>query len=95
VEPKTIERGHGELQLYARTTLRAIRKRHPNMPAPFGIDRAESTRWRDRALRALVNPLTDVFVDLALPRAPWALHRQLLNYKVLRMVFRGYREGAA
>ncbi len=95
VEDKTIEQGLAELRRYARTNLRAIRQRHPDPPAPFWVDRLESRRLRDRALRACLNPLTDRVVDLLLPITPFAIQRLLLNYKVVRAVFAGYAEGAS
>lgn len=92
VEDKTVEQGLAELHRYAATNLPAIRRRHPDLPAPFWIDRLESGRLRDRALRACLNRLSDRLVDLVLPVAPFAIQRQLLNYKVIRTVFSGYSE---
>jgi glycosyltransferase involved in cell wall biosynthesis len=93
VENKTIDEGLSQLRRYAQTNLRAIRRKHPDGPAPFMVDRAESARLLDRAFRLVLNPLTDRLVDLLLPRAPWAFQRRLLNYNVIRTVFAGYREG--
>jgi hypothetical protein len=57
------------------------------------IDRLESKRLTDRAFRALLNPVTEVLVDLVLLIPVFALQRRLLNYKVLRAVWSGYRQG--
>lgn len=92
-ETKSVEQGLTELRRYAASNLRAIRKRHPNAPAPFWIDRAESTRLRDRLFRLMLNPLTDICVDLAMRIAPGSIRMRLLNYKVIRAVFTGYGEG--
>lgn len=95
VETKTVDEGLLQLRRYAQTNLRAIRRKHPDGPAPFWIDRLESRRPLDRAFRLLLNPFTDRLVDALLPRAPWGLQRRLLSYKVIRTVFRGYVEGGA
>lgn len=92
-ETKTVDEGLRQLRRYAQTNLRTIRAKHPDGPAPFWIDRLESRRHVDRALRFLLNPLSDRLVDALFPRVPWALQRRLLNYKVIRTVFAGYREG--
>ena len=94
VEPKSIDEGLRELRRYAQTNLRTIRSRYPDAPAPFRVDLDESTGWRGRLFRALLNPITDRIVDGSLSRVPWAIQRRLLNYKVIRAVFAGYREGA-
>jgi glycosyltransferase involved in cell wall biosynthesis len=91
-ENKTIDEGLAELGRYARTNLRTTRRRHPSGPAPFWIDRLESRRWRDRLLRLALNPVSDRIVDSLLPRVPFVLQRQLLNYKVIRTVFRAYAQ---
>ncbi len=93
-ELKSADEGLRELHRFAATNLRTIRARNPGPPAPFQIDRLESRRMRDRLVRLLLNPVTDRLVDLFLHRVPWVLQRQLLNYKVIRTVFRGYAEGS-
>jgi len=94
VERKTFAEGLDELWRYGAGNLRTTRARHPNLPAPYTVDRLESRKPRDRAFVALLNPLTDLVVDMAL-RIPWfPLQRRLLNYKVLRAVWSGYRDGA-
>ena len=95
VETKTVEEGLAELERYGATNLRTTRSRHPDLPAPYWIDRLESTRFRDRAFAALLNPVTDAVVNLAL-LIPWfPLQRRLLNYRVLRAVWSGYRLSSA
>lgn len=92
VEPRTVERG---LQLYrdfARFNIPLIRERHPEGPAPYWVDRYDSKRPVDRALRLLLNPVSDAIVNALLPITPFAIQRHLLNYKVLRVVFDGYGE---
>ena len=91
-EEKTIEDGLAELHQFARTNLPAIRRRHPRGPAPFMVDRLESRRVRDRALRLALNPLADRLVRSLLPRVPFRVQRLLLHYLVIRTVFRGYGE---
>jgi GT2 family glycosyltransferase len=93
VETKTVEEALAELKRYGATNLHTTRSRFPKGPAPYWIDRLESRRLGDRALRALQNRATDGVSD-ALVRIPWfALQRLALNYKVLRAVWSGYREG--
>ena len=93
VETKTTAEGLAQLDRYARTNLRAIRARHPSRPAPYWLDRLESRRPRDRALRALMNPLSDAIARVAARIGPWPLRRAAINYLVLRTVWRGYVEG--
>jgi GT2 family glycosyltransferase len=93
IERKTVQEGLAQLRQYGRTNLRSIRRKHPTSTSPFWIDRFESNRLQDRALRALLNPITDRVVDLGMLVSPFAVQRQLLNYKVIRNVFSGYREG--
>jgi GT2 family glycosyltransferase len=93
VEEKKIGEGLAELRRYGATNLRTTRARHPRAPAPYLIDRLESKRLTDRAFRALLNPVTEVLVDLVLLIPVFALQRRLLNYKVLRAVWSGYRQG--
>ncbi len=94
IEQKTIDEGLRELRRYGQTNLRTIRSRYPDAPAPFWVDLEESRGWRGRLFRALLNPVADRIVDASFPRVPWAIQRRLLNYKVIRAVFAGYREGA-
>jgi glycosyltransferase involved in cell wall biosynthesis len=95
VEPKTVDAGLAQLRRYATTNLHAILRKHPDAPAPFWIDRLDSPRLRNRLMRLMLNPLTDLVVNLALPVTPFAIQRRLLNYKVIRAVFSGYQEGPA
>ena len=93
VEHKTVAKGLSELRAYARINLHRTRARHPDGPAPYWIDRADSKQIEDRLFRLLLNRVSDRIVDLLLPRTPWPIQRRLLNYKVIRAVFSGYREG--
>jgi hypothetical protein len=95
VELKTVDEGLAELRRYAATNLRTIRARHPEQPAPFWADRLDSSSLRDRLMRLVLNPFSDLIVDVAIPIVPFSIQRRLLNYKVMREVSRGYREGAA
>jgi glycosyltransferase involved in cell wall biosynthesis len=95
VETKSVAAGLDELRRYGASNLRTTRARHPELPAPYLVDRLESGKLPDRLFAALLNPATDAVVSL-LVRIPWfALQRRLLNYKVLRAVWSGYREGGA
>lgn len=94
VERKTIEEGLSQLDLFARTNLHTIRRRHPGGPAPFWIDRLASPRLADRLLRLTLNPFIERVIRLLLPRAPFAVQRRLLDYLVIRTVFRGFAEGS-
>lgn len=93
VERKSVTEGLAQLDRFARTNLRAIRSRHPSGPAPFWVDRLDSPRPVDRILRMALNPLTDAVVRFLLMRVPFTLQRRLLDYLVIRTVFRGYVEG--
>jgi GT2 family glycosyltransferase len=93
VERKTVDEGLRQLDAFARTNLRRIRWAHPSGAAPYWLDRLESRRLRDRIMRALMNPMTDAVVRVVEPVAPFALRRRLLDYRVLRTVWRGYVEG--
>jgi glycosyltransferase involved in cell wall biosynthesis len=94
VEDKTVDRALAELHGYGATNLRAIRRKHPGPPAPFWIDRLGRPRFRDRLLRAAMNPLSDVAARAVVRCGPFALQRRALDYLVLRNVWRGYEEGA-
>ena len=94
VEPKTVETGLAQLREFGKSNLRTIRQRHRGRPAPFWIDRLESRRLADRAFVALLNPISDLFVDAALSIRWFPLQRRLLNYKVIRAVWTGYRDGS-
>jgi glycosyltransferase involved in cell wall biosynthesis len=94
VEEKTAEEGLEQLRRFAATNLPRIRRLHPDGPAPFWVDRAESNRLADRLFRALLNPVSDRIVEALFPRAPWLIQRQLLNFRVIRAVFDGYLGGA-
>lgn len=95
IETKSVAEGLDQLRRYGATNLRTTRARHPELPAPYLVDRLESPRLGDRAFRALFNPLADVLVSRLL-WIPWfPLQRRLLNYRVLRAVWSGYREGRA
>jgi glycosyltransferase involved in cell wall biosynthesis len=93
-EKKTYEDALQQLRQYAATNLRATRQRHPNSPAPFWIDRAESNRVRHRLFRAFLNPVSDKIAHALLPKTPFVIQRRLLDYLVIRTVFRGFAEGS-
>jgi hypothetical protein len=40
-----------------------------------------------------MNPLSDLVARALLPWAPWPVRRRVIDYLVLRTVWRGYREG--
>ncbi|MBA2381791.1 MAG: glycosyltransferase family 2 protein [Chloroflexi bacterium] len=93
IETKSVAEGLSQLDRYARTNLRAIRRRHPNGPAPFWIDRATSRRIRDRILRLALNRVGEATARTLLPRMPFQVQRRLLDYLVIRTVFNGYLDG--
>ena len=90
VEESTVDARLAQLDRFARTNLPLIRGRHPRGPAPFWVDRLESHRVQDRLMRLLLNPVSDLVARSLLPRAPFRVQRLLLNYLVIRTVFRGY-----
>jgi glycosyltransferase involved in cell wall biosynthesis len=92
VESKTVKEALREMRRLGQENLPLVRRSHPAGPAPFWIDRFESPRLRDRMLRFLMNPVTDALVGALLPFSPFSLQRTLLNYQVLRAVWRGYRD---
>ena len=93
VETKTMAEGLAQLDRYARSNLRTVRSRQPDGPAPYWLDRLESGRVPDRALRGLMNPISDAIARVVIRLAPWPLRRSAINYLVLRTVWHGYREG--
>lgn len=95
VERKSVEDGLAQLREFARTSLGPIRARHAEARSWFLVERADSPRLGDRIFRAFLNPIVDGLVDILLRVAPFRIQRQLLNYKVIRAVFAGYREGQA
>jgi len=92
VETKSVELGLAQLDRFARVNLPRIVAKHPSGPGMFHIDRLESTRITNRLFRLLLNPVVDRLADALLPRTPFAVQRQLLNYKVIRTVYRAYGE---
>lgn len=92
-ELKSLDEALRQLREYGATNLRYIHARHPAMQHVFRTDRLRSRRPADRFFTAVMNPLTDVVVDALLPLAPFALQEQLINYKVVRAVCQGYRDG--
>lgn len=95
IEDKSMEEGLAQLREFARVSLGPIRNRHAAARSWFLVDRADSTRLRDRIFRSFLNPAVDSVVDLLRLVAPFRVQRLLLNYKVIRTVFAGYREGLA
>jgi GT2 family glycosyltransferase len=92
-ETKTVDEALDQLDRYARTNLRMIRARHPGGPAPYWLDRLEAGGMPGRLLRFAMNPVTDAAARLALRLPVWAVRRRVLDYLVIRTVWRGYREG--
>lgn len=90
VDTTTVMEALQEMRRLGAENLPRVRRAHPTGPAPFWIDRFSSRRLRDRLLRFLINPLTDVVVGALLLFSPFWLQRRLLNYQVLRAVWRGY-----
>jgi glycosyltransferase involved in cell wall biosynthesis len=93
-ERKTLEAAIAELRSYGRTNLRYLHAKHPDMPHVFHTEKLGSRRLGDRAFVSFMNPITDLVVDAALHWVPFALQEQLINYKIVRAVFRGYSDGA-
>jgi GT2 family glycosyltransferase len=94
VESKTVTEALQEMRRLGRENLPRVRRSHPGGPAPFWIDRFESHRLRDRMLRSLMNPVTDALAGALLSVSPFWLQRRLLNYQVLRAVWRGYGDAS-
>jgi GT2 family glycosyltransferase len=94
VEDKSLDQALAQLDRYARTNLRRIRARHPAGPAPYRLDLLESGGFRGRAMLLAMNPLSDLAARALLPWAPWPVRRRVIDYLVLRTVWRGYREGS-
>jgi GT2 family glycosyltransferase len=92
VDDAPVDARLAQLDRFSKTNLPLIRQRHPNGPAPFWIDRLESNRTQDRVLRMLLNPVSDWLARALLPRTPFPVQRVLLNYLVIRTVFRGYAQ---
>jgi GT2 family glycosyltransferase len=92
IESKTVKEGLQEMRRLGQENLPRVRGSHPVGPAPFWIDRLASPRLRDRMLRFLMNPVTDALVGALVTISPFWLQRRLLNYQVLRAVWRGYRD---
>lgn len=95
VESKTVKEALQEMRRLGQENLPRVWRSHPDGPAPFWIDRFASPRLRDRMLRLLLNPVTDALVGALLPVSPFWLQRRLLNYQVLRAVWRGYHDAMA
>ncbi len=91
VETKTASEALSQLEGYGATNLHLLEELHPEMPRTFELQRLDSRRLKDRAFVASVNPLVERLVDVVLPVAPRRLRNQLLNYKVIAAVWRGYR----
>ena len=93
MEMKSVDQGLAQLDRFARTNLRSIRARHPAGAAPFWIDRLGSSRVPDRLLRLALNPIGERLARLLLFRVPFAIQRRILDYLVLRTVWRGFWDG--
>ena len=90
VELKTVERALGQFEEYGSTNLHLLESLHPDMPRTFELHRLGSRAMRDRLFVAMVNPLADRLADLLIPHSPRRLRNQLLNYRVISAVWRGY-----
>jgi glycosyltransferase involved in cell wall biosynthesis len=93
-ELKTLAEALEDLRTFGRSNLPYLHAKHPDMPHVFRTDKLGSRRLRDRAFMALMNPLTDLIANTLLRYAPFSIQEQLINYKVVRSVFRGYAEGS-
>jgi glycosyltransferase involved in cell wall biosynthesis len=91
VETKSVAQALAQFEEYGATNLHRVEELHPEMPPVYELHRLRSRAVADRLFVAAVNPLTDRAVDLVLPIAPRRLRNQLLNYKVVSAVWRGYR----
>lgn len=94
VEDKSIHTALEQFREFGRTNLRYALTKHPAMPHVFFTDRLGSRRPRDRLFVATMNPITDWVVRLLLPRVPFSVQHQLINYAVIRAVCAGFAEGA-
>lgn len=95
IETKTPQQALAQLEEYSATNLHLLEAMHPDMPRTFNLQRLDSRRLKDRAFVTAVNPTLERLVDAALLVAPRALRNQLLNYKVVAAVWRGYRSPRA
>jgi glycosyltransferase involved in cell wall biosynthesis len=94
-EPKRWQTAIAQFESYGGNNLRLLMELHPDMPATFEVGRLLSSRAIDRAFVWSLNPVVGGFVRLLLRISPRALQVRLLNYEVIRAVFRGYRSGAS
>lgn len=95
VETKSVAQAMAQFEEYGATNLHRVQELHPEMPPMYELQRLGSRATADRLFVAAVNPVTDRVVDLILPIAPRRLRNQLLNYKVVSAVWRGYRSPRA
>jgi hypothetical protein len=92
-EAKSLDRAMADFRSFGQANLHYLHEKHPEMPHTFFTDRLRSPRLRDRLFRAMMNPINDRIADALLSIAPFAIQEQLINYKLVRAVCRGYLEG--
>jgi hypothetical protein len=90
-EPKTVEQALAQFEEYGATNLPLLESLHPEMPRLFDLQRLGSRNIGDRLFVAAVNPSVEHLVDLVLSRSPRRVRHQLLSYKLIAAVWRGYR----
>jgi glycosyltransferase involved in cell wall biosynthesis len=90
-EDKTVDQALVQFEEYGATNLHLIESLHPEMPRVYELERLESSDLKDRLFVAAVNPHVAHLVDRLLPVAPRRLRDQLLSYKLIAAVWRGYR----
>ena len=91
MEPKTIERALAQFEEYGSTNLHLLESIYPDSPRTFELQRLDSTAFADRVFVATLNPIVERVVDLLIRIGPRRLRNQLLNYKLISAVWRGYR----
>ena len=95
VEHKSIERALAQFEEYGSTNLHLLESLHSDLPRTFELQRLDSRALVDRAFVATLNPSVERVVDALIRIGPRRLRNQLLNYKVISAVWRGYRSGLA
>jgi glycosyltransferase involved in cell wall biosynthesis len=90
VEDKSIEAAMSQFEEYGAGNLHLLEALHPEMPRTFELERLESSTLVDRLFRAMLNRRLERVVDVAIRYGPGRMRNQLLNYKVIAAVWRGY-----
>jgi glycosyltransferase involved in cell wall biosynthesis len=91
VEDKSIAAAMSQFEEYGAGNLHLLEALHPEMPRTFELERSESPALVDRLFRAMLNRRLERVVDAAIHYGPSRMRNQLLNYKVIAAVWRGYR----